>query len=295
MSEIQHEFVSTPEGLRFHVAKIERDPSATRLALCLHGFPECWYSWRHQMPLLADLGYRVWAPDLRGYGESDKPLGVESYAIEKLVADVAGLIQESGANEITLLGHDWGAIVAWVFATRHPTALERLVIMNVPHPGNVSARMRNHPRQMLRSWYMLFFQLPWLPERMLTLNQGARVGEMFARTSVHPERFSRDDQAIYAANVMRPGAARAMIHWYRALLRGGKGRQDALGWPVIETPTLMIWGEQDIALLKETTYGTEEYVRDLTLEYLPDASHWVQQDVPDTVNRLLEDWLTQSR
>jgi pimeloyl-ACP methyl ester carboxylesterase len=275
-------------GIRFHVAEAG---AGDRLALCLHGFPECWYSWRHQMPLLAKLGYRVWAPDLRGYGGSDKPEGVRAYAIETLMADVAALIDASGARETTLLAHDWGGIVAWQFATRRLRPLERLVCMNIPHLG--AAREAAGLRQRLRSWYMLFFQLPRLPERMLTSGNGRRIGEMFRNSARVAAAFDDADVAVYRANVLVPGAATGMVNYYRALLRGGgMQRQLALGFPKIETPTLLLWGTEDIALGVELTRPTPRYVSDLTLRLLPGIGHWVQQEAPETVNAMLEAWLT---
>ena len=284
---VRHEFVEA-NGLRFHVAEAG---AGERLALCLHGFPECWYSWRFQIPLLAKLGYRVWAPDLRGYGESDRPAGVEAYAVEHLLDDVAGLIDASGARQITLLAHDWGAIIAWYFAMRKQRALERLVIMNVPHPAPASRELRR-PRQMLRSWYALFFQIPWLPEALLGARGCRGVGQALRQGVSNPEHMDEAALAVFREAASRPGALTAMINYYRALLRGGGRRQLELGNPVIETPTLMIWGEQDLALTVETTLGTEAYVRDLTLRYLPHASHFVQQDDPETVNTALEAWLS---
>ena len=282
-----HDFIRA-NSLRFHVASCGQ---GERLALCLHGFPESWYSWRYQMPLLADEGYQVWAPDLRGYGESDRPERVADYGIETLMQDVAGLIDASGARSTLLVGHDWGGIIAWLFAARKIRALEGLVIMNVPHPGCFRQALRI-PRQLLRSWYTLFFQLPWLPEKLLTARGGRLVGQAFQRSAVHKERFGEEVQSVYRHNATRPGAMRAMLNYYRAMGRGGGDRrQRRLGYPVIETPSLMIWGEQDIALGVELTRFTERYVRDLTLRYLPDASHWVQQDDPEAVNQILRAWL----
>src|SRR5262249_15630311 len=169
---IAHQHV-LPNGLRFHVATCG---DGDRLALCLHGFPECWFSWRHQMPLLARLGYRVWAPDLRGYGDSDRPAQVQDYAIEKLMDDVTGLIDAAGAGETLLIGHDWGAIIAWLFAIRQVRPLHRLVIMNVPHPGAAEPGMRTL-RQLRKSWYALFFQLPRLPELAMCAQDYRAVGE----------------------------------------------------------------------------------------------------------------------
>lgn len=285
--DILHHDVNA-NGLRFHVATCGE---GDRLALCLHGFPECWFSWRHQMPLLARLGYRVWAPDLRGYGSTDRPPRLQDYAIETLMDDVAGLIDAAGARSTLLVAHDWGAIIAWLFAIRQLRPLDRLIIMNVPHPAVAERAMRTL-RQLRKSWYALFFQLPGLPERALAARNYFAIGEAFRGSAVNKSRFPDDVLAVYRESAAQPGALTAMVNYYRALGRGGGGtRQRRLGYPMIETPTLMIWGEQDIALGKETTYGTERHVRDFTLRYLSNASHWVQQDAPETVNEMIEAWL----
>lgn len=284
---IEHAFVQA-NGLRFHVAQTGQ---GDRLALCLHGFPERWISWRHQMPLLARLGYHVWAPDLRGYGETDRPSGIGSYAIETLMDDVAGLIDASGARQVLLMAHDWGAIIAWYFAMRRVRPLERLVILNVPHPG-ASAKVFRTWKQLRRSWYALFFQLPRLPEFLLTRGGARPLADIFRTRTLRPENFPEEVIETYRRGWLEPGAATAMIDYYRALVRGGGAeRQRRLGFPVIETPTLMLWGEQDLALTKETTFGTERWVKDFTLRYLPDASHFVQQDAYTEVNAMLEAWL----
>jgi pimeloyl-ACP methyl ester carboxylesterase len=285
---LRHEQVRA-NGLRFHVAACGE---GDRLALCLHGFPESWYSWRFQLPLLARLGYRAWAPDLRGYGESDRPPHMQDYAIERLIEDVAGLIDASGARTTVLVAHDWGALVAWYFALRNTRPLQGLVILNVPHPACAERELRR-PAQLRRSWYMFFFQIPWLPERLLGLWGAFAIGEAFRRSAVDKSRFPDAVLRVYRAAAARPGALCAMLNYYRALLRGGgANRQRALGYPRIETRTLMIWGEEDVALTKATTFGTEKHVRDLTLRYLPGVSHWVQQEAPESVNAMLEAWLT---
>jgi pimeloyl-ACP methyl ester carboxylesterase len=275
-------------GLRFRVRTCGE---GDRLALLLHGFPECAFSWRHQLPLLARLGYRAWAPDLRGYGDSDRPADMRDYAIENLLEDVAGLIDASGVRSTILIGHDWGAIVAWYFAMRSLRPLERLVVMNVPHPAVMEARF-GFSRQTLRSWYALFFQIPRLPEALLRSRNYRAIGEAFRSMAIDKSRFPDEVLEVYRANAAKPGALTAMIDYYRALVRGGGGRrQRALGYPTIETPTLMIWGMEDHALGIETTMGTERFVSDLTLRYLPGVSHWVQQEAPETVNAMLEAWL----
>ncbi len=286
--EIRTEFVEA-NGLRFEMLTCGE---GDRLALCLHGFPEVALSWREQMPALARMGYRAWAPNQRGYGRSSRPASIEAYAIEKLMADVAGLIDASGAREVTLLGHDWGGIVAWCFATRRLRPLAKLVILNVPHPV-CFARAVRRPGQMLRSWYVLLFQVPGLPEWLLGRNNAKPVGEMMVRTSSAPERFPRELVEGTRASAAQPGALKAMLHWYRAFLRGGGlRRQLRIGFPVIETPTLLLWGEEDVALAKHTTDGTEEFVRDLTVEFLPGVSHWVQQDAPEACNAALARFLS---
>jgi len=286
--EFTHEFVLA-NGRRFHVATCG---TGDRLALCLHGFPECWFSWRHQLPLLRRLGYRAWAPDLRGYGRSERPPYREDYDIQRLIDDVGGLIDASGSRSTTLIAHDWGAVIAWYFAMRRVRPLERLVIMNVPHPAGMERALRSG-RQLARSWYVLFFQLPWLPEALLRARGYRAIDEAFRTMAVDKTRFSDDVLRVYRENAAGPGALTAMINYYRAFVRGGGGaRQRAIGVAVIDTPTLMIWGERDTALGKETTYGTEAFVRDLTIRYLPNVSHWVQQEAPETVNAMLEAWLT---
>jgi len=287
-AEIRHEFVQA-NGLRFHVATCGE---GDRLALLLHGFPECWYSWRYQMPLLASLGYRVWAPDLRGYGETTWLPNVRDYAIESLLEDVAQLIDAAKPSSTLLVAHDWGGIIAWYFALRQLRPLERLVVMNLPHPA-VMERVMRTARQLRRSWYAFFFQIPWLPEKLMAAQGYRAIGEAFRGMAIDKSRFPDEVLKVYRDNAARPGALTAMIHYYRALGRGGGGaRQRKLGYPRIDTPTLMIWGEEDTALGKETTYGTEEFVSNLTLRYLPNVSHWVQQEAPEKVNEILTDWLT---
>ena len=286
-TEFGHEFVEA-NGLRFHVATCGE---GDELALCLHGFPECWYSWRYQLPHLANLGYRVWAPDLRGYGERAGPPRSRDYAIEILMTDVGALIDAAGAPRVLLLGHDWGGIIAWYFAMRRVRPLERLVIMNVPHPGAAAGAVG--PREMLRRfWYALFFQIPWLPETLLGARECRAIGEIFRRCGANPDVFPEEVLSIYRRAAARPGNLKAMLDYYRALIRGGGlYRQRALGHPAIEPPPLVVWGEDDIVLPKGSTYRTGEFVRDLTLRYLPGVSHWVQQDAPESVNAMLEAWL----
>jgi pimeloyl-ACP methyl ester carboxylesterase len=265
------------------------------LALLLHGFPETNFSWRAQLPFLAGQGYKVWAPNMRGYGKTSRPTGVRNYAIELLMEDVAGLIDAARAKTVTLVGHDWGALIAWTFAVRELRTLERLVIMNVPHPGIVQRKLFTWP-QIARSWYIFFFQLPYLPELGLTFKQGRMIEKSFVGTAVDKSKFPKEVTDFFRENALLPGAATAMVNYYRGLFRGGSAwRQYRLGWPRIKTPTLLIWGEQDAFLEKSLTGGTGEFVEDLTIHFLPHVSHWVQQEAPDEVNGIMAHWLSNSR
>ncbi len=289
-SGIRQRFVSA-NGLRLELAEAG-DPSSRRLALCLHGFPELNYSWRFQMPLLAARGWRVWAANSRGYGASDKPQGVRAYALDHLVADVAALIDaaaaESPVDEVMLVAHDWGAIIAWTFAILKVRPLTKLVIMNVPHPM-VAAREIRTLSQLRKSWYIFFFQLPGLPERVFGKDGAQAIRGAFFNMAVDKGRFPDAVLDVYAAAAQRPGALTGMINYYRALLR----HRDTidLGDARIDIPTLMVWGEEDSALGIGCTIGTEQWVPQLELHRLPGVSHWVQQEAPEKVNAILDDWL----
>jgi len=273
-------------GLTFEV---DQCGTGDKFALLLHGFPESKYSWRFQMPLLARLGYRVWAPNLRGYGKTSRPAGVKDYHIDRLVEDVAGLIDAAGAKETLLVAHDWGAIIAWQCAIRKVRPLSGLVIMNVPHPACFARTLRTWS-QLKKSWYVFFFQLPWLPERMLGARGAEAIGRAFTEMAVDKSRFPAPVVDEYRRNAQEPGAMSAMVNYYRAAMRAGRNVMNPVPGTV-DARTLMIWGEEDTALDKETTVGTEAYVRDLTLRYLPGVSHWVQQEAPEKVNVILEAWL----
>ncbi len=268
-------------GLDFEVFEAGE---GNRLALLLHGFPQHAVSWHNQVPFLASLGYRVWAVNQRGYGGTSRPPRREDYSLEKLTGDVAGLIDASGADSATLIAHDWGAFVAWAFAIRRIRPLARLVIVNVPHPL-CFRRELNTWAQRRKSWYVAFFQLPLLPELLLTARSGGVLASAMRRGARHPEAFPDDVLEIYRANVSAPGAATAMLNWYRAAGRDVMTARD-LDAP-IDTPTLVIWGEEDVALGLPCLDGTDRYVRDLRIERLPGISHWAQEDAPQEVNRLL--------
>lgn len=282
----------TANGINFEVATMG---SGDRLALCLHGFPEHAYSWRHQMPLLARLGYRVWAPNLRGYGATDSPLEVSAYQPRTLVEDVASLIRAANAKETLVVAHDLGAVLAWLLAMEQPQLIDHLVILNLPHPACFAREVRK-PAQFFKSWYTFFFQLPWLPEKILGRRQGRGASELIRKTSRNPARFPDEALEVYRANAVRPDGLTAMLNWYRGFFRSG-GLRRFLGRdiPTIRIPTLFLWGDQDVALTNRTTLGTEKYVTDLTFRVFPGVSHWIQQEAPDEVNTMLESWLLGQR
>ncbi|WGJ12979.1 alpha/beta fold hydrolase [Methylocapsa sp. D3K7] len=259
-----------------------------KLALLLHGFPQHAVSWRHQVPYLAGLGYRVWAVNQRGYGGTSRPRRREDYALDRLTEDVAGLIDAAGAFSVTLIGHDWGAFVAWIFAIRRIRLLERLVIINVPHPLCFRRELKTWA-QRRKSWYIGFFQLPVLPELLLAAGEGRLLAATMRHDARNPEAFSNEVLDVYRTNVSAPGAATAMLNWYRAAGRDVMAATDLDA--LIETPTLVIWGEEDVALGLPCLDGTDLYVRDLRIERLPNVSHWAQEDAPQEVNRVLEEFL----
>jgi epoxide hydrolase 4 len=278
-------------GQRLELAEAG-DAKSGKLAILLHGFPELNFSWRHQIPLLVQQGWRVWVPNMRGYGASSKPEGIEAYRIDTLLQDVAALINaakvENPTTEVMLVAHDWGAIVAWMFAIRQVRALDRLVIMNVPHPKCAEREIRKW-RQLRKSWYIFFFQIPWLPERLLLARYARAVRHAFTGTAANKDNFSKESLEVYANAAQRSGAINAMLNYYRALLRYPDMR--IVGDGMVYTDTLVIWGENDLALDIHLLDGMEQWVPNLTLHRLPGISHWVQQDAPDAVNALLMDWL----
>ena len=252
-------------------------------ALLLHGFPECRASWHRQLPALAGLGWRTVAPDLRGYGESSRPAGKGAYAIEHLVGDVAAMFEKIGARRRVLIGHDWGGAIAWQ-AALHGIPLDGMVILNAPHPAAFRRALKTWS-QRRRSWYMAFFQLPWLPELLLTRRGGRGLIESLARQSPS---FPPDLLETLRRNILAPGAATAMLNYYRANVARLAGPEIPL--PRIEIPTLLIWGEDDIYLQPSLASGIERYAPNLTVHRLPGVSHWVQQDAPGRVNDLIAEW-----
>ena len=262
-----------------------------RLVLCLHGFPESAISWRHQMQPLALAGYRVWAPDLRGYGGTAHPTGIEAYSIETLMEDVSGFLDAAQVKRAILVGHDWGGIIAWYYTIRNPSRVEALVIMNAPHPACFEREVRRW-RQLHRSWYMGVFQIPRLPELALSTGQGYVIGQIFERMAMDRRYLPNEIVGVYRQQACEPGALTAMINYYRAAFRGGGAwRQRSLGYQKIDIPTLVIWGLQDQALVAHNLDGLSGFVSDLTVVTMADAGHFVHEDKPEQVTRHLLTWL----
>ncbi len=255
------------------------------LIVLLHGFPEFWYSWRHQIPALVAAGFRVATPDLRGYNESDKPEGIEAYRMSELVEDVAGLVRALGEERAAIVGHDWGGALAYAFAMMRPEMTVRLAVLNCPHPDIFGrAIAEGDIEQMMKSWYMFFFQLPMLPEALLAAHN-FRLLKQLAYDHSRRGTFSRRDVARYVAAFSKPGALTGSINWYRAMFRRPQGGRI---YPRIVTPTLVIWGTADHFLGAHLLRGmTRHFAGAFRLVRLPGVSHWVQQEAPRRVNDLL--------
>jgi epoxide hydrolase 4 len=287
-SSIRHGYAQVGD-VRLHYAECGE---GERLVVLLHGFPECWYSWRHQLRALG-ARFRVVAPDLRGYNLSDKPGRVEDYRLSRLVDDVTGLVRHLGAREAAVVGHDWGAAVAWAVAQHYPDYVSKLAALQVPPPAVWAKNLTL--RQLLRSWYMFFFQLPRVPEWLMARDDFAGLGRMLRKTS-RPGTFDDADIAVYKAALREPGALTAAVNYYRAnvgalisrrLKSDGYARQER-----IRVPALFVYGERDFAIIPETVRGVADYVDAPFREVrLARANHWVHQEYPAEVNAALSSFL----
>ena len=282
--EPEHGYIET-NGIRLHV--VQAGPKSGVPIILLHGFPETWRCWIRQLPALVNEGFHVILPDQRGYNLSDKPKGIRSYRTDELVKDILGLIDVLEYEKVNLVGHDWGANVAWLLAYEHPERLQRLGILNVPHPLVIRRFLRRDLEQIRRSWYTYFFQLPWLPEMMMRANHW-RGAVLSLRGSGLVHTFTNEDIEKYKEAWSQPGAMTAMIHWYRA----------AAWYPIwnsremrIRVPTLMMWGMKDFALTHRMARPSLDYCEDGKLILFPEATHWVQRDAAEEVNHYLIDFL----
>lgn len=294
-------------GIELHYVTVPPEPDAVDhptgtapLVVLLHGFPECWYSWRRQLPALADAGYRVVAPDLRGYNRSSAPPGVDSYRVDELVADVRGLVEHCGAPQATLVGHDWGGLVAWECAMREPETVSQLAVLNAPHPDLYRRELLDSPTQLVRSWYVFAVQVPWLPEQVLAADDYRLVEESLARAAA-TDAFTPGEVDRLRAAMARSESPSGPLHYYRAMARetvesGLRSLLPGESWTdrSVDVPTLVLWGERDPALAVTLLDGLDELVPDLQLDRFPEAGHWPHVERPERVNEALLAFLDRS-
>ncbi|HVB72548.1 MAG TPA: alpha/beta hydrolase [Ktedonobacteraceae bacterium] len=266
-------------GIRLHYVTQGEGP----LVVLLHGFPEFWFSWRYQIPVLAEHGYMVVAPDMRGYNDSDKPRS--GYDVATLLRDVVGLIKGLGFEKAIIVGHDWGGVLAWDFAMRYPELTERLIVMNAPHPGAMMRAFRTL-KQLRKSWYVFAFQLPWLPEYALLRKHAGGIGRLIREAALQKEAFPDEVTAKYRQAMSKPGSMTAALNYYRQVFRRLPTSYTG-GTYHVSVPTLLIWGEHDIALGIELTMGLEQWIDTLVIRRIPDSGHWVQQEQPEKVNQYM--------
>lgn len=267
--------------VRLHV--VAAGPPDSPLLILLHGFPEFWYSWRKQIGPLAEAGFRVIAPDQRGYNISGKPRDIADYAVPKLTADVIAIADQLQSDKFFLAGHDWGAAVAWATALQYPLRVRKLAILNVPHPAVFMSTVRSNPRQMLRSWYMAFFQIPRLPEWRFSSNNFAEGVKALVASS-RPGTFTPEDLEQYRKAWSNPGTVTAMINWYRAFFRAQPPMPADLQ---VHVPTRILWGQRDMFLLPEMAQESVTYCDSAQLTYFPGATHWLHHEEPEAVNDAL--------
>ncbi len=277
---MQHSHIPTND-ITLHV--VQDGPETGELVILLHGFPEFWYGWRRQIPALVEAGYRVWVPDQRGYNESDKPEGIAAYAIDKLSADVIGLMDAAGVEKATVIGHDWGAGVAWWTAMAYPDRVAKLIVLNVLHGSVMQANLRKNLGQLWKSWYIFFFQIPWLPEKLMGLNHWQAAARGLAGSS-RPGTFSEAELDQYRHAWSRPKAFTSMINWYRALIQKPPPTPADVR---IHVPTLVLWGAKDKFLSREMAHESMAYCDDGRLVYFEEATHWVQHEEVTKVNELI--------
>lgn len=275
-----HERWPGADGVMLHVATAGAGPPV----LLLHGFPESHLTWRKQVRPLVEAGFKVVVPDLRGYGGSDKPRGLDAYRLRPLVDDVAALVRATGAGRAHVVGHDWGGVIAYAFAGAHPDLVDRLAILNAPHTG-VYLREMLRPPQLLRSWYVALIQLPFVPERAIARADFGSLRTMFRRAPAKPGAFDEATIDAFVDGLKQPGALAAALAYYRAARRPSS---TALGAKArIEAPTLVLWGELDFALDVRLLDGLDRYVEDLRIVRYFDVAHWIQNEIPEEVSRRL--------
>jgi len=263
-------------GIELHLA--ESGDASAPLLILLHGFPEFWFAWRNYMSSLAASGFHVVAPDQRGYNLSEKPRGIDAYQLDILADDITGLAAALGYETFRIVGHDWGGSVAWSIASRHPSQLERMVVLNAPHPAIWLRAMRTDPDQRRRSGYVRFLRLPWLPEVLLRLGRYQGLAKAFATAC--PEAFTADVMQTYRDAWRRPGALTAMLNWYRAILRRP---MPMLAPGTLSTRCLILWGDSDLFGIPKLADESAVLCAEAEAVHLPGIGHWIIHDAHETV------------
>ena len=278
--KLEESFIKT-NGIQLHT--MMAGPQSGPPVILLHGFPENWRCWIRQLPALVQSGCRVIIPDQRGYNLSDKPQGVKNYRISELTNDILGLIDALDYEKVNLVGHDWGGIVAWMLANKHPERLHRLGVLNAPHPAVMKRFLQRDFEQMGRSLYAFFFQLPWLPEAGMRANDW-RGAARAMHGSGKIDTFTNEDIEKYKEAWSQPGAMTAMLNWYRAAARYPAQIPKEMR---IRVPTLIMWGMKDFALSHRMARPSMDYCDDGRLIFFPEATHWIQREEADEVNQHL--------
>ena len=276
MNDVIEETYLSTNGIRLHA--VQAGPADGPLVVMLHGFPEFWRSWSKQIPPLAAAGYRVLAPDQRGYNLSDCPRDVRAYRADELAKDVIGLLDALGRQTCYLVGHDWGAAVAWYLALAYPQRVEKLVILNVPHPAVMQAFWRGRPAQMLKSWYVAFFQIPRLPEWAMSANDFAPALRSL-RASSRPGTFSDEDIAAYRQAWKNSGGLSGMLNWYRAIRYSPAAPEDIR----VHMPVRILWGKQDAFLSHQMAAESARLCDQAEVTLYEQATHWLQHEEPQAV------------
>jgi len=288
--QLEHKYADV-NNVRLHYVTA----GSGKLILFLHGFPEFWYAWKHQ---LAEFGrdYMAVAPDMRGYNLSSKPAEVEQYRIKYLVEDVRALVEYLGYQKFFLVAHDWGAGVAWPFAIRHPNYLEKLIIINGPHPVTFVRELRDNPEQQKASRYILVHRKPEA-EQILSRNNFGELASSLLQDGLNKGYFTEEDREAYLSAWSQPGALTGGLNYYRAAHLGpfiGESDDILSADPsvfTIKVPTLVIWGEKDKWLLTGNLNGLDRYVPNLTIKRITDASHWVIHEKPELVNSCIRQFI----
>jgi ribosomal protein L7/L12 len=282
---VEHRTVRA-NGLLHHYVEAGAGP----LVLLLHGFPENWWAWRYQIRPLAEAGFRVVAPDLRGYNDTGKE---GPYDLDTLGTDVCELIRALGAERAHLVGHDWGGAVAWHVASMRPMYADKIAVLNCPHPAVMTEALKTSWRQLRRSWYMFFFQLPLLPEYALLRSTASRFVHMYAKDGLM---FSEEEVRPFVEGLRKPGAAKAMLGWYRAAFRGAVKRRGGPAYPRIDDYVLLLWGKKDLALFYDDVVpGTERYAPKLDIEVFESGGHFLNATQPERVNEALVEFFSVGR